>query len=164
MSCCGTRNLLLAFRSQDFDRCHSFLLALPVPASGSLHMRLIFETSLSFISYPGAACQSKPEALCALKLAQDEIGLAGIEPKLDAYDFPVRAVAAADPVAQRGAAVKAVDHADAVCALCPAQRRVDGDACLRERHAVDVKFDDWIVHGAIPSSRSSARLRARPPA
>ena len=80
-------------------------------------MRLIFETSLSFISYPGAACQSKPEALCALKLAQDEIGLAGIEPKLDAYDFPVRTVAAADPVAQRGAAVIAVDHADAVCAL-----------------------------------------------
>ncbi len=27
MSCCGARNLLLADRSQDFDRCHSFLLA-----------------------------------------------------------------------------------------------------------------------------------------
>ena len=27
MSCCGARNLLLAGRSQDFDRCHSLLLA-----------------------------------------------------------------------------------------------------------------------------------------
>ena len=209
MSCCGTRNLLLAFRSQDFDRCHSFLLALPapggarkrpllrypqnaaglrfslrfstaatpfcsllpppaalanVPASGSLHMRLIFETSLSFISYPGAACQSKPEALCALKLAQDEIGLAGIESQLDALYFSVCAVAAADPVAQRSAAVVAVDYADAIRALCPAQRRVDGDAGLGNRHAVHVKLDDRIVHSAPLSSRSSARLRARPPA
>ena len=31
MSCCGARNLLLAVRSQDFDRGHSFLLASSTP-------------------------------------------------------------------------------------------------------------------------------------
>ena len=31
MSCCGARNPLLAVRSQDFDRCHSFLLASSAP-------------------------------------------------------------------------------------------------------------------------------------
>ena len=31
MSCCGARNLLLAVCSQDFDRCHSFLLAASAP-------------------------------------------------------------------------------------------------------------------------------------
>ena len=31
MSCCGARNPLLAVRSQDFDRCHSFLLAVSAP-------------------------------------------------------------------------------------------------------------------------------------
>ena len=31
MSCCGARNPPLAVRSQDFDRCHSFLLAASAP-------------------------------------------------------------------------------------------------------------------------------------
>ena len=31
MSCCGSRNPLLAARSQDFDRCHSLLLAASAP-------------------------------------------------------------------------------------------------------------------------------------
>ncbi len=31
MSCCGARNPPLAVRSQDFDRCHSFLLAVSAP-------------------------------------------------------------------------------------------------------------------------------------
>ena len=37
MSCCGARNLLLAIRSQDFDRCHSLLLA--APAAGGARKR-----------------------------------------------------------------------------------------------------------------------------
>ena len=37
VSCCGARNFLLAIRSRNFDRCHSFaLLVLPLAARGSL--------------------------------------------------------------------------------------------------------------------------------
>ena len=43
MSCCGTRNFLLAYASQNFDRCHFFLLALS--ATGSARKRPHFDIS-----------------------------------------------------------------------------------------------------------------------
>ena len=42
MSCCGTRNLLLAIRSPNFDRCHSPLLAFP--ATGGARRAPHFDT------------------------------------------------------------------------------------------------------------------------
>ena len=40
MPCCGARNLPLAVRSQDFDRCHSFLLASSAPGGARKRPRL----------------------------------------------------------------------------------------------------------------------------
>ena len=48
MSCCGARNLLLAVRSQDFDRGHSLLLA--VSAAGGARKRPRFGNPLDAIA------------------------------------------------------------------------------------------------------------------
>jgi len=50
MSCCGARNLLFAGRSQDFDRCHSLLLA--VSAAGGARKRPRFGNPPCMFSCP----------------------------------------------------------------------------------------------------------------
>ena len=50
MSCCGARNLLLAVRSQDFDRCHSLLLA--ASAAGGARKRPLLRCPKSFARCP----------------------------------------------------------------------------------------------------------------
>ena len=63
-SCCGAQNLLLAFGSPNFDRCHSFLLA--SPATGSARKRphlstspyMLFSATLNIITQTKAKCNT----------------------------------------------------------------------------------------------------------
>ena len=59
MSCCGTRNFRSLFASQNFDRCHSFLLA--SSAAGSARKRPHFDTSpyWQLLYYSSAACKNQ---------------------------------------------------------------------------------------------------------
>ena len=63
MSCCGARNPSLAVRSQDFDRCHSFLLAVSAPGGARKRPRFGYPRILFSIE---RASGYKPEALIGL--------------------------------------------------------------------------------------------------
>ena len=73
MSCCGARNLLLADRSQDFDRCHSFLLASSAPGGARKRPRFgnpPYCSHMAEKSRPRRRSQTSPvavpEILCSL--------------------------------------------------------------------------------------------------
>ena len=80
---------------------------------------------------------------------QDEISLAGVQPKLYSEHLRVLCILFAYPVAQGSAAVIAVDDADAVHTGASAELCVDHDLRLIERHAVYVKFNYAFVHGRL---------------
>lgn len=91
---------------------------------------------------------------------QYEIRFAGVQPKLYPEHLRVLCILFAYPVAQGGAAVIAMDDADAVRTGASAKLRVDHDLCLIERHAVYVKFNYAFVHGRLLICRELCRRTA----
>ena len=91
---------------------------------------------------------------------QDEISLAGVQPELYPEHLRVLCILFAYPVAQGGAAVIAMDDADAVRTGASAKIRVNHDLCLIERHAVYVKFNYAFVHGRLLICRAPRRRTA----
>ena len=85
-----------------------------------------------------------------LKFPQDEISLAGVQPKLYPEHLRVLCVLLAYSVPQGSAAVIAVDDADAVHTGASAELCVDHDLRLIERHAVYVKFNYAFGHTRAP--------------
>ena len=95
-----------------------------------------------------------------LKFPQDKIRFAGVQPEFYSEYLRVLRVLPAYPVAQGGAAVIAVDDADAVRTGAAAKLRVDHDLCLIERQAVYVKFNYAFGHRRLLICRVPRRRTA----
>ena len=91
---------------------------------------------------------------------QYEIRFAGVQPELYPEHLRVLCILFAYPVAQGGAAVIAVDDADAVRPGASAELRIDHDLRLIERHAVYVKFNYAFVQGRLLICRAPRRRTA----
>ena len=98
--------------------------------------------------------------IVTLKFPQDKVSFAGVQPKLYSEHLWVLCVLPAYSVPQGGAAVIAVDDADAVRTGTSAKLCVDHDLRLIKRHAVYVKFNYAFGHTRLLICRVPRRRTA----